>query len=149
MKYTFLGIIIVILIVPSAAQTPGRTNSDIRRVIASYQAALNDGKVTSLTQLFAEDGVAMLQGTPPHIGGVSLHKNYDELFRTLHFDLVFSIAEIVQVAPEWIFVRTSSQGKVNILANNNVVPSSGQELFLLEKRNGEWKIARYAASSTK
>jgi len=44
-------------------------------------------------------------------------------------------------------LRTTSTGVVKMLANGAEVPGSNQELFLLRKVNGQWKIARYAFSS--
>ena len=44
-------------------------------------------------------------------------------------------------------MRTTSTGVVKILANGAEVPGSNQELFLLRKIDGQWKIARYSFSS--
>ena len=44
-------------------------------------------------------------------------------------------------------LRTTSTATVKILANGAEIPGSNQELFLLHKTNGQWKIARYAFSS--
>jgi hypothetical protein len=44
-------------------------------------------------------------------------------------------------------LRTTSTGVVKILANGAEVPGGNQELFVLRKTNGDWKIARYSFSS--
>jgi len=51
------------------------------------------------------------------------------------------------VSPEWAFLRSNSTGTIRILANGAQLPSSNQELFVLHKSQGRWKIARYSFSS--
>jgi hypothetical protein len=55
----------------------------------------------------------------------------------------------MQVSGTWAFVRTTSNGSVRVLSNGSNAANAGQELFVLEKAEARWKIARYAASSTK
>jgi len=95
--------------------------------------------------LFADDGVVMLQGAPSITGKASLRSGYCGLFRTLHFDLVFTVAGVVRISSELAFVRTTSQGTVKNLTNDTKVSPAGQELFLIERRESGWKIAHYAA----
>jgi len=61
----------------------------------------------------------------------------------------FQVAEVMQVSGTWAFVRTTSNGSVRVLSNGSNAANAGQELFVLEKAEARWKIARYAASSTK
>jgi hypothetical protein len=51
------------------------------------------------------------------------------------------------VAPNWAFLRSTSNGVVTNLANGAQIPSSNHELFVLHKSQGRWKIARYSFSS--
>lgn len=44
-------------------------------------------------------------------------------------------------------LRTTSTGVIKILANGAEVPEGNQELFVLRKKDGQWKIARYSFSS--
>jgi len=60
----------------------------------------------------------------------------------------FNIAEVVQMAPDWAFVRTNSAGTMKINATGATSDEANQELFILRKESGEWKIARYSFSST-
>ena len=62
-------------------------------------------------------------------------------------ELKFQITETKLLSPEWAMLRTTSTGTVKILANGAEVPGNNQELFLLRKTNGQWKIARYAFNS--
>ncbi len=46
------------------------------------------------------------------------------------------------------FAVTSSKGTVKIQANGVEVPEANRELFVFEKVNDEWKIARYMFNKT-
>ena len=125
-------------------------NNKIDSIVNLYGQELNNNNVESLSQLFTEDAILVLQGAPPTIGIEELVKFYTTLFKALDFELTFKIDEVVQMSPEWAFVRTSTSGKVKILSNNSSSPSSGHEIFILKKEtDGNWKIARYAGSSSK
>ena len=73
---------------------------------------------------------------------------YTGIFQTIDIDLTFKIADLKIVSPNWAFLRSTSNGVVTVLANGAQIPSSNQELFVLHKSQGRWKLARYAFSST-
>ena len=52
------------------------------------------------------------------------------------------------MAPEWAFARTSSAGTTKIHATGGGGPEANQELFVLKKVDGVWKIARYCFATT-
>ena len=60
----------------------------------------------------------------------------------------FSIEEI-QVEGTMAFAITSSNGTVKIHATGIEAPEANRELFVFEKVDGEWKIARYMFNKTK
>jgi hypothetical protein len=57
-------------------------------------------------------------------------------------------AEILQIAPDWALARTNSAGKVKVHATGESSPEGNQELFVFQKIDGAWKIARYCFSTT-
>jgi hypothetical protein len=69
------------------------------------------------------------------------------LLQAIDNDLTFEIAEVKVVSPNWAFLRSTSDGVVTVLANGGQIPSSNQELFVLHKSQGDWKLARYSFSS--
>ena len=122
----------------------------ISLAISSYEKALNESSVDGIASLFSEDGVLILQGAPTFVGKDEVKEFYAGLFQNLKFDLRFKIDEIVEMSDEWAFVRTTTSGTLDIIANHSSIPSSGHELFIFKKQNdGTWAIARYAGSSTK
>ena len=46
------------------------------------------------------------------------------------------------------FAVTSSKGTTLIKAIGETIPEANRELFVFEKVNGEWKIARYMFNKT-
>ncbi len=74
---------------------------------------------------------------------------YDGVFQAIKLNIEFTVNEVLQVAPDWAFARTRSEGFVTINATGDKGPEANQELFVLQKQDdGEWKIARYIFSTT-
>jgi uncharacterized protein (TIGR02246 family) len=144
--------VIVILIVSVSLFALAKDSTDvagIRRVIYSYQQALNDNNVEKIMKLFTEDVVVLIPKTPTNVGITEVRKFYEALFKSIDLDLEFQVAEVVQVSPEWAFVRSTTHGTVKIISDGSNNPSVGQELFILKKQTGgSWKIARYMGSPT-
>jgi uncharacterized protein (TIGR02246 family) len=148
---TFALIILVVATSPLSIFAQ-KSNKDIGigNVIMAYGKALNDKNIDDILQLFSEDGVLVLQGAQTSIGTENIKKIYTLLFESIDFGLIFRIEEVVQMSPEWAFVRTTTSGQNLIRSNNKVNQANGHEIFILKKGSEEdWKIARYAGSSAK
>jgi ketosteroid isomerase-like protein len=90
----------------------------------------------------------MPQHSPSSVGVAAVRRAYDAVFKTIELKVKFTILEMRQVAPEWAFARTNSAGIVKIKASGFSGPEANQELFIFQKFNGTWKIARYCFSTT-
>jgi ketosteroid isomerase-like protein len=99
-------------------------------------------------ELYASDGVFMPQHSKSSVGAPAVRKAYDTVFNTITLQVKFEIAEIKQLASDWVLARTKSAGKVKIHATGESGPEANQELFVFQKINGAWKIARYCFSTT-
>src|SRR5438552_369989 len=126
----------------------GGQQAQIEQLLNKYEQALNTSDVNGAVQLYADDGVFMAPENPTAIGIKVLREAYAGVFQAIALKLKFQIAETKLLSPEWALLRTTSTGVVKILANGAEVPGSNQELFLLRKSDGQWKIARYSFSST-
>jgi hypothetical protein len=62
-------------------------------------------------------------------------------------NIEFYIEEI-QVEGTMAFAVTSSKGTTFIHATGDTIPEANRELFVFEKINREWKIARYMFNKT-
>jgi len=133
---------------PSSAQTQGNevTSAEERQAIEAtllqYEKTLNESDVKGVLELYASDGVFMPSGGPSAIGREELRAAYERVFATIKLDIKFTIDEIVQ-GGDYAFARTISRGRLTILAEGVTVPEENRELFVLQKRDGTWKLARY------
>jgi len=50
--------------------------------------------------------------------------------------------------PDWAFARTNPAGFARVNATRRGGPEANQELFVFQKIDGAWKIARYCFSTT-
>jgi uncharacterized protein (TIGR02246 family) len=120
----------------------------VSEVLSKYQDALNQSDTDSVIKLYAHDGVFMPQNSPSSVGADAVRRAYDAVFKTIKLTVKFNIAEIVEMAPNWVFARTNSAGTVKVHATGAGGPEANQELFLFQKIGEAWKIARYCFSTT-
>ncbi len=121
----------------------------IRSVMASYNDALNSGSTEAAMALYADDGVFMPPYSQSAVGKEAVRKAYDAVFAELKFDVKFTIAELVVMAPEWAYVRTNSAGVTGHASTGRTTAEGNQELFIFKKgEEGGWRIARYSFSPT-
>jgi ketosteroid isomerase-like protein len=90
----------------------------------------------------------MPQHSPSSVGTAALRQAYDAVFAAIKLTVQFEIAEIRQIAPDWVFARTNSAGRAKTNATGAEGPETNQELFLFQKIGGAWKIARYCFCTT-
>lgn len=121
----------------------------IETVLSTYEKALNASDADTVITLYADDGVFMPQHSAPNVGKEAVRAVYDSVFQVINLDVEFTVDEIIQVAPEWAFARTRSEGFVTINATGDKGPEANQELFVFQKQDDDtWKIARYIFSTT-
>jgi len=120
----------------------------VAAVLAKYEVALNQSDTDAVMKLYASDGVFMPQNSPSSVGAKEVRRAYDAVFKTIKLTVQFNLAEVVELAPDWVFARTNSAGTVKIHATGAGGPEANQELFLFQKIDGTWKIARYCFSTT-
>src|SRR6266849_540018 len=120
----------------------------VAAVLAKYQDALNQSDTDAVMKLYASDGVFMPQHSPSSVGADAVRKAYDTVFKTIKLTVKFNVVEVVEMAPNWVLARTNSAGMVKVYATGGGGPEANQELFVFQKTDGEWKIARYCFSTT-
>jgi uncharacterized protein (TIGR02246 family) len=135
---------------PVDAFTPSQQDeAALRAVLAKYNDALNASSVDQSLDLYADDGVFMPPYSSSAVGKAAVREAYIKVFKTITLNVKFIIAEVVQVAPTWAFVRTNSAGTNTLHATGKVSAEGNQELFVFRKHaDGQWRIARYSFSPT-
>jgi uncharacterized protein (TIGR02246 family) len=116
-------------------------------VLAKYQDAANKSDANAVEALFALDGVLMAENSDSAVGAEAVGQAYSAMASAIKLDITFKVEEVRQLSPDWGFARTHSTGTIRLLATGTVVPEANQELFLFQRVEGDWKIARYSFST--
>ena len=119
----------------------------IETLLSEYQKSLNNSDAKLAQTLYTKDGVFMPTEAPSGIGSEGILKSYENVFSQIQLNIEFFIEEI-QVEGNLAFAVTSSKGTTLIHATGYTIPEANRELFVFEKVNGEWKIARYMFNKT-
>ena len=117
-------------------------------MLKAYERVLNASDVAGVLKLYTKDGVFMAQHNRSAVGIQQVEAAYTGAFQAIDLNVEFDIVEVEVIADDWAFVRTNSSGTTTINATGDKIPEGNQELFVLQKIDGIWKIARYAFSTT-
>ena len=148
-KSTLAVAAIIILSTGLAAAGQNGDITKIKKLLKTYESALNASDTDKVMTVYATDGVFMPQNRPSQVGAKAIRNTYSAIFKAIDLDIVFKLAEIRKISPEWAFVRSNSAGAVTINATGKKAAEASQELFILHKNaTGNWKIARYSFSTT-
>ncbi|REJ83802.1 MAG: SgcJ/EcaC family oxidoreductase [Bacteroidetes bacterium] len=119
----------------------------IEILLNTYEKALNNSDAKLVQTLYTKDGIFMPTEAPSGIGSEGIFKSYEYVFSQIQLNIKFIIEEI-EVEGNMAFAVTSSKGTTLIRTTGDTVPEANRELFVFEKVNGEWKIARYMFNKT-
>jgi uncharacterized protein (TIGR02246 family) len=144
-----LGLILAFSGNVAFAQDQSADKQAIADTLAKYNKALNDSSTAEVMPLYTADGVFMPPYSQSAVGTTQVKTAYDKVFKTITLHVKFTIDEIVQMSPDWAFVRTNSAGTNKFNATGKITAEGNQELFVFKKdTDGTWKIARYSFSPT-
>ena len=121
---------------------------EIEKLLMTYKGTLNTSNSEKATSLYTKDGIFMPTGAPSAIGTEQIKGAYDFVFSQIQLNIEFFIEEITK-ENSLAYAVTSSKGSTLIHATGETVPEENRELFVFEKENGTWKIARYMFNKTK
>lgn len=128
---------------------PAQNEAEIRSTLQAYNAALNGGNTDAVLPLYTPDGIFMPPYSLSAVGQDAVRTAYGAVFRELKFNVKFDIAEVVEMAPTWAYVRTNSAGTTLHHSTGKTTSEANQELFIFRKGDdGHWRIARYSFSPT-
>ncbi len=133
----------------SGAQAADSDKAQIEATLKGYERVLNASDVDGVLKHYTQDGVFMAQHNPSAVGVQQVEAAYTAVFQAIDLNVEFDIVEIEVIADDWAFARSNSSGTTTINATGDKVAEGNQELFVMQKIDGDWKIARYAFSTTK
>lgn len=130
------------------AKSQNKNKVEIEHLIQNYQTALNASDVNSVVSLYSPDAVLIPNAAPAADRQEQIKQTYVYVFDNFSFNLNFDILEIEMFGNK-VFARSTSKGKLSIKASGETIPDENRELFIFEKQNGDWKIARYMYNKSK
>jgi uncharacterized protein (TIGR02246 family) len=119
----------------------------IETLLSKYEKSLNTSDAKLAQSLYTKDGIFMPTEAPSGIGSEGILKSYEYVFSQIQLNIEFFIEEI-EVEGNMAFAVTSSKGTTLIHATGETIPEANRELFVFEKVDDEWKIARYMFNKT-
>jgi len=119
----------------------------IETLLSEYKKSLLTSNAILAKSLYTKDGIFMPTDAPSAIGHENILKSYEFIFSQIQLDIEFYIEEI-KIDGNLAFATTSSKGNVLIHALGKKMPEANRELFIFEKLDNEWKIARYMFNKT-
>jgi uncharacterized protein (TIGR02246 family) len=119
----------------------------IEALLSVYEKSLNTSDAKLAQSLYTKDGIFMPTEAPSGIGSEGILKSYEYVFSQIQLNIKFFIEEI-QVEGNMAFAVTSSKGTTLFRATGDTIPEANRELFVFEKVDEEWKIARYMFNKT-
>jgi len=146
--WTALTGTLALLLSLNAAHAADSDADQIKALLWNYEHVLNASDVDGVLKLYADDGVFMAQHQASAVSTDQIEAAYTAVFKAIKLKVTFDIVEVKVIAANWAFARTNSTGTVKINATGDELSEGNQELFVLQKVAGDWKIARYAFSST-
>ena len=123
-------------------------SAQLATIMEKYAAALRSNNAEALVALYAPNGVFMREDMPAVVGRDALSKAYREVFATLKVDLAFTIQE-TEVSGDMAWLRSTSTGRIKILATGAESSNSFNELVVFRREAGEWKIRSYIYASNR
>ncbi|NRB47434.1 MAG: SgcJ/EcaC family oxidoreductase [Saprospiraceae bacterium] len=116
----------------------------IVEILRNYQTATNTGDADLAASLYKEDSILIPANFPQATGKSAIHSFYAYAFSMLQLKLEFDInIDQIVIDGNSAYATTTSTGTRLIRESGEVVPEINRELWVFEKIDENWKIARY------
>src|SRR6202044_564551 len=102
-------------------------------VLAKYQDALNNSDTDAVMRIYADDGGFMPPYSHSAVGAAAARPGCGAVFKAIKLSVKFSVAEVVEMDPNWVFARTNSAGTTTINATGAKNAEANQELCIFGK----------------
>ncbi len=115
---------------------------EAKKVVVTYFKALNESNAEKILTLYHQDSVFLLNNAPAVRGIDEIRKTYRNLFGKIKLDTTH-VYHHVSVHGDIAIVESKADGTLTLLESNTILPANNNELFVLRKIKGAWKIDRY------
>jgi uncharacterized protein (TIGR02246 family) len=128
------------------------TQHDTQRIVTllgEYETFVNAGDAAAVTRLYTDAAVLLPGDMPTAVGLDDILGFYSGAFSQLGLTIRFEIdVTKIRILGDHAYATTSSTGTRAIKAAGNVVPEDNRELWVFERVDGDWRIARYMFNKT-
>lgn len=114
----------------------------IEETIQAYTDALNNSDAEGVIACFSKDPIFMPPYAPAQVGCGQVKRAYEHVFNTIKLDVAFTIHE-KEILGDMAYVRTTSEGTTNILADDLLLTEGNNDLFIFAQEDESWKIHRF------
>jgi ketosteroid isomerase-like protein len=90
----------------------------IEETILAYFRALNDADIGAILGLYSNDPVMLPFLQPAVVGIDAVRANYEGTFQLIRFEMKTTIQELVEMSPEWAYVRTDTSGTSGLFSSH-------------------------------
>ena len=123
--------------------------SEIVEVLKSYESFVNESNAAGLGSIYAQDSILIPEGFDVFVGNEAITGFYAFAFSALTLNLEFNIdPDNIVVAGDVAYATTDSTGTRLYKESNETVPEINRELWVFNREDGVWKIARYCFNKT-
>ena len=117
---------------------------EIITVLNVYKQSTNTADAKLAASLYKDDAIMIPANFPSNVGKEAIFGFYDYAFSLLQLTLEFDIHEDqIVVNGDFAYATTTSVGTRLIRETGDIIPEDNRELWLFERMDGKWKIARY------
>ncbi|KAF2111181.1 hypothetical protein BDV96DRAFT_650286 [Lophiotrema nucula] len=124
------------------------TKTEVSTLLQAYASALSASSTSKVMDLYTTDAVFMPQNFTTIEGHAAIKETYEKIFDTIALDVTMDVKEVHSFDDEWAFARTTTAGIQKVLKTGETSKEGNQELFVCQKVDGSWKMARYCFCST-
>ncbi|TDZ83182.1 hypothetical protein DE4585_01977 [Mycobacteroides salmoniphilum] len=115
---------------------------DVKTLLSTYEHALNNSDAALAASCYTTGGVFMPTAQPTATGD-ELREAYEQIFSAIRLNVTFTIDELVIASDDIAYALTRSKGTQTVLADGTRSAEANREVFVIHKKAGAWKIARY------
>ncbi len=119
-----------------------KDEQEAKEVVETYFKALNESNAEKILALYHKDSVFLPNNAPAVRGIDEIRKTYRSLFGQIKLNTKH-VYHHVSVHGDVAVVESKADGILTIFDTKTEVSANDNELFVLRKIEGKWKIDRY------
>jgi uncharacterized protein (TIGR02246 family) len=117
-------------------------NEDIKRLLQTYQRALNEANLDLVRSVYTNDAIVIGQPFPTATGIQEIIALYADFLSKLDFNVQFDLLEM-ELSNDLGFIRTRSHGTIAPKGQKPAGSEGNREIFIVKNVQGDWKFYRY------